>query len=161
MIKIVVAHDRNRVIGLNNALPWKLPKDLAYVKRLTLGTPIVMGRKTFESIGRVLPGRENIILTTSEVENNNVTVVADADIIRNRFSRSEDCFIFGGQMIYELFLPVADSVYLTFVDEEFEGDTFFPQLSKEEWEVVAKSPNQRDGSSDLDYYFIEYRRRKR
>jgi dihydrofolate reductase len=133
MIKIIVAMSKNRVIGNNNELIWKLSSDLKRFKELTTSHPVVMGRKTYESISRPLPNRRNIIITRNseyEVEGcETVSSLEEALLLTNN-----DCFIIGGGEIYKQSLEVADKIYLTLVHQEFEGDTQFPELGKE-WEI--------------------------
>ena len=126
MIKIIVAQSNNRVIGNSNHLIWRLPADLKRFKELTTGHPIVMGRKTYQSIGRPLPNRRNIIITRDENYEVDgcevVNSIEEALLLTN-----SDCFIIGGGEIYKQTLHIADQIYLTQVDEEFDGDTTFPE----------------------------------
>lgn len=155
MLSLLVAMDKNRVIGKNNDLPWRLPADLAYFKKVTLGHPIIMGRKTHESIGRVLPGRQNIILTRNETyEAEGCTIIHHIDEIKELGAKNkEELFVIGGAEIFQEVLPFADKLYITFIEEEFEGDTYFPEINEAEWQEIAREKGPRDDKNPYDYYF--------
>lgn len=146
----------NRVIGNNNELIWKLSSDLKRFKELTTGHPVVMGRKTYESIGRPLPNRRNIIITRNleyEVEGcETVSSLEEALLLTNN-----NCFIIGGGEIYKQSLEVADKIYLTLVHKDFEGDTSFPELGKE-WATIDTKDFEADEKNEYNYSFIEYDR---
>lgn len=126
-ISMIAAMAKNRVIGKDNAMPWHLPADFAWFKQSTLGKPIVMGRKTFESIGRPLPGRHNIVISRNpEFHAEGVTVVADITAAKAAAGEVEELMIIGGGSIYAACLPETDRLYLTFIDLAVEGDTCFP-----------------------------------
>ena len=136
MISIIVAHDKNRVIGYENKMPWHLPGDLQYFKEMTMGKPVIMGRKTFESIGRPLPGRRNIVITRNESYNDDgIEVVSSLDEALQLTKDAEETMVIGGEQILRLALPLADRLYITLIDAEFEGDTYFPTY--EGWELVS------------------------
>jgi len=125
-LSIIVATSKNGVIGVDNKLPWHLPKDLKYFKEKTVGKKVIMGRKTFESIGRPLPNRENIILTrNAELTIDNVSIYHDIDELLTTLGENEEHVVIGGGEIYELFLPYVNKVYLTYIDAQVEGDTTF------------------------------------
>lgn len=127
MISLIVAHDVNRVIGLNNEMPWHLPGDLAYFKKMTMGKPIIMGRNTFESIGRPLPGRRNIVITRNKAYSaEGIEVVHSLEEALTLVQAEPEIMIIGGQQIFTEALPMADRLYITKIDHSFEGDTFFP-----------------------------------
>ena len=156
MIKIIVAMSKNRVIGNNNELIWKLSSDLKRFKELTTNNPVVMGRKTYESIGKPLPNRRNIIITRNlEYE------VGDCEIVSSLeealLLTGSDCFIIGGGEIYKQSLEIVDKIYLTLVHKEFEGDTKFPDLNKE-WIEVSREDFDSDEKNEYNYSFIEYDR---
>lgn len=152
MIKIIVAMSKNRVIGDSNTLIWHLPEDLKRFKQLTTGNTIVMGRKTYESIGKPLPNRRSIIITRDpdysaegcEVVNS----LEEALLLSN-----SDCFIIGGGEIYRQAIDIADRIYLTLIDKEFEGDTSFPELK--DWVEISCEDF---GNDDFEYSFIQYER---
>lgn len=158
MIKIIAAISKNRVLGDDNKLIWSLPNDLKRFKKLTTNNTVVMGRKTYESIGRPLPNRRNIVITRDEnYHDDNIEVVnsiEEALLLCNN-----DCFIIGGGQIYQQTLDLADKIYLTVVDEEFEGDTFFPELGKD-WFKVSKVDNEINENHNYKYTFIDYERYK-
>lgn len=152
MIALIVAMGKNRVIGLNNEMPWHMPADLAYFKKVTTGHPVVMGRKTFESIGRPLPNRKNIILTTDLSYEQSECIIAHSVEEALSYGKQETIFIIGGAQIYKQFLPFADKVYITKIDGEFEGDTFFPGLG-EEWKLVSTEKHKKDDKNPYNYQF--------
>lgn len=154
MIKIIVAVSKNRFIGKDNRLLWKLSSDLKRFKTLTLGQSVVMGRKTFESIGKPLPGRRNIIVTRNEgYQSENCEVVnsiEEALLLTNN-----DCFIIGGGEIYSQSLGISDKVYLTLVDCEIQGDVIFPELDST-WREISRTDFESDEKNEYKYSFIEY-----
>ena len=135
-ISIIVAIAKNRAIGRDNQMPWRLSSDLQFFKQTTMAKPIVMGRKTHQSIGRVLPGRENVIVTRDlSFSVDNCTIVHSLEEALARYP--DECFIIGGGELYAQALPLADQVYLTEVDAaNIEGDTFFPVLESQEWQTL-------------------------
>jgi len=156
MIKIIVAMSENRVIGNNNELIWKLSSDLKRFKELTTNNPVVMGRKTYESIGRPLPNRRNIIITrNSEYEVEGCEIVSSLEVAL--LLTNNDCFIIGGGEIYKQSLEIADKIYLTVVHKDFEGDTSFPELN-ETWVKIDVKEFTSDDKNEYDYSFIEYER---
>lgn len=161
MISIIVACSENNVIGKDNGLIWRLSNDLKRFKALTTGHAIVMGRKTFESIGRPLPNRRNIILSKNLEAMDGCEIMRSADVVLE-FAKStdEELFIIGGGQVYEQFLPFADKLYLTLVHTVAEGDTFFPALNRDEWTEVARESFKADEKNEFDYEFVDYLRRK-
>ncbi|PIC62979.1 dihydrofolate reductase [Sporosarcina sp. P13] len=143
MISLLVAHDLDRVIGVNNEMPWHIPAELAYFKKLTMGKAIVMGRKTFDSIGRPLPGRLNIIITrNADYQAEGITVVHDLDAaVKLAETYAEEVMIIGGAQIFELALELADRLYITVIDKRYPGDTFFPAYDTG-WELTSESEKQ-------------------
>lgn len=151
MISLIVAHDNNRVIGYENAMPWHLPGDLQYFKEQTMGKPMIMGRKTFESIGRPLPGRRNIVITRNrDYEAEGIEVVYSLDEALQLAQGAEEIMIIGGQQIFTESLPIADRLYITHIDHEFVGDTYFPAY--EGWELVSA----KDRIQALEGYTFQY-----
>lgn len=138
-ITLIVAMAENRVIGANNAMPWHLPDDLRRFRALTMGHPILMGRKTHEAIGRPLPGRRNLIMTRNTQQDfpgcEVIHTIEDALVIGQR---SEALFVIGGAELYRLFLPLAHRIELTIIHRAFDGDTYFPELPKETWREVSR-----------------------
>jgi len=158
-ISITVAMDKNGLIGKNNALPWCLPEDLSYFRRITLGKIIVMGRKTFESIGKPLDERENVILTRDK------NYYADECIVVNSFEevinryKEEEIFVIGGSEIYRQFLPIARRLYITKIEYEFQGDTFFPTIDYSQWKEISRKKGIRNMDNPYNYYFYVYERK--
>ena len=140
--------DRNHLIGNNNQLPWHLPADFAHFKAVTMGKPIVMGRKTFESIGKPLPGRKNIVLSRNpELKFEGVDCVSDFSQAVSLVADVEELMVIGGSAIYEMLLPTVDRMYLTYVEAEFSGDAWFPEFDKNQWietEVVVRPADEKN-----------------
>ena len=156
-VSLIVAMDKNRVIGKNNDIPWRIPKDWAYVKNITIGHPIILGRRNLESIGRALPRRRNIILTRDRDFNFDGCEIVHSvkgvfDICRNE----EEIFIFGGEQIYKLFLPYVKKMYITKIHHEFEGDIFFPKINLAEWQEISVEKGVMDDQNPYNYYFHVY-----
>jgi dihydrofolate reductase len=155
-ISFIVALDRNRAIGLHNQLPWHLPADLAFFKKTTMGHPILMGRKTHESIGRPLPGRTNVILTQQQdYKAEGCKVVHSAAEAMDLFP-GEELFVIGGAGIFRLFLPYADKLYMTLIDHEFTADTYLPPIDETEWALGTKEQGVRDDKNPYTYHFVTY-----
>ncbi|WCK53394.1 dihydrofolate reductase [Aneurinibacillus sp. Ricciae_BoGa-3] len=160
MIAIIVAIDLNNTIGKNNSLPWHLPADLAYFKTVTMGHPIVMGRKTHEAIGRPLPGRQNIILTRDPgYEAEGCTIAHSVDEILDTYI-NQDLFVIGGAEVIKTFLPYTDKLYVTRIEERFEGDVFLPQIKSTEWRIVSSRQGITDVNNPYTYYFLIYERKR-
>ncbi|MEM7026621.1 MAG: type 3 dihydrofolate reductase [Pseudomonadota bacterium] len=152
---IVVAMDQNRVIGHNNTLPWHLSSDLQYFKKITMGKPIIMGRKTHESIGRPLPGRQNIILTRdTSYQSNGCTIVNSIEVLNRFCENHEELMITGGAEIYKMLLPKTNRIYLTEVKTSVEGETFFPEFDRESWNESSREDHLADEKNDFDYSFV-------
>lgn len=160
MISFIWAMDENRVIGNNNQLPWHLPEDLKFFKRVTMGHPVAMGRKTHESIGRILPGRENIVITRNrDFTCEGCTVIYSIEeFIAYCREKNDEVFVIGGAEIFHELLPIVDRLYLTMIYDKFDGDTFFPVFSLEDFELVLKEPGIRDEKNPYDYEFLIYHR---
>lgn len=164
-LSMIVAVAQNRVIGRNNALPWYLPNDLKYFKQTTMGKPVIMGRKTYESIGKPLPGRTNIVITRqSDYHPEGVKVVGSVAEARDLaesvclIDGQEEAMIMGGAEIYTLALPDCDRLYLTEVHAEVEGDAWFPEYDKSEWQEVAREDFAAEGPNPYNYSFVVYDR---
>jgi dihydrofolate reductase len=156
-ISIIVAMSKNRVIGVKNSLPWHISEDLKRFKRLTTGYPIIMGRKTFESIGKPLPERRNIVISRNQnLKVQDVEVVKSIEDALKICSSENLIYIIGGEQIYNLAMPYANNIHLTEVNKEVEGDAFFPEFDKKEWKEIARE-NSKD-FNDTSYSFVEYRR---
>ena len=158
MISIIVAASENNVIGREGELPWRLSDDLRRFKAITLGKPVVMGRKTWESIGRPLPGRDNIVISRQPgFEARGCQVVASTNEAVAAAAGADEIMVIGGSEIYALFLPEAGRVYLTRVHTEIEGDAFFCELG-EEWALVSNEYLAADDRNEFDVSFRTYER---
>jgi dihydrofolate reductase len=162
-ISLIVALASNHVIGKDNTMPWHLPEDLRYFKRITLNKPVVMGRNTFESIGKPLPQRSNIIISrNTSYQPAGVTVVHSLEealqkgqeMLRWLDPGNNELMIIGGAQIYDQALPLAVRLYLTEVHAELEGDAFFPAFNRKEWHEVAREDHAACERNPLDYSFI-------
>jgi dihydrofolate reductase len=162
MISLIWAMDENRVIGYHNQLPWRLPEDLKFFKRVTMGHPIMMGRKTFDSIGKPLPGRENIIITRDESYQKDGCTVMNSieDFMAYAKEKEEEIFVIGGAEIFKEVLSEADRLYLTMIHHQFEGDTFFPVFDIEKWELESREIGLKDQKNPYDYEFLIYKRKQ-
>ncbi|WP_348771888.1 type 3 dihydrofolate reductase [Pseudoalteromonas sp. MMG013] len=156
IISMIAAMADNRVIGQGNKMPWHLPADLQHFKRVTLNKPVIMGRKTFESIGRPLPNRRNIIISRNLDYNAQGTeVVTSADAALALVEGEAEVMIIGGGLVYEQFLPLCERLYLTFIDLTVEGDTCFPDYEKiGEWQVMETQHNEADDKNIYSHKFV-------
>ncbi|MFE1243320.1 dihydrofolate reductase [Fictibacillus sp. NPDC058756] len=159
MISFVVAMDENRAIGKDNDLPWYLPNDLKHFKKTTMGKPIVMGRKTYESIGKPLPGRENIVVTRDKSYKAEVTTIVHSVDEVLQMNADEICVI-GGTEIFKMFLPVADRLYITEIHHTFDADTYFPELNNNEWKELSRTEGIVDEKNKYPHEFVVYEKIK-
>lgn len=162
MLKILVAFDENRVIGKNNTLIWHLPADLKRFKTLTTGHVIIMGRKTFESIGKPLPNRTTIVISRQvdlQIEGVIIAHSVEEAILKAKSITREDIFIVGGAEIYALSLPLTDQILVTQLHDIFEGDAFFPEIPLELFEVTEKERGVTDEKNTYQYSYITYTRK--
>lgn len=160
IISLIAAMDRNRLIGNNNQLPWHLPVDFAHFKAVTMGKPVVMGRKTYASIGRALPGRQNIVLSRdSGYAEDNIDVAHNLDHAITLAGEAEEVMVIGGSTIYQLALPRVTRIYLTVVDAEFEGDAWFPELDMAEWSLAEQSCSEIDEKNAWRCDFFRYEKK--
>lgn len=159
-IAMIAAMAKNRVIGKDNGMPWHLPADLKHFKSVTLGKPVIMGRKTYASIGKALPGRTNIVITRStDFRPADAHVVASPDeaihFAQQHCSDADEIMVIGGGTIYSALLPRADRLYLTFIDAEIDGDTRFPDYDSEsQWQVTASEQHDADDKNPYAYQFV-------
>lgn len=159
MLSIIVAKAKNNIIGKENKLIWNLPADLKHFKELTIGHTIIMGRKTFQSLGRVLPNRKHIVFSQNpdfQVNDENVHVVHSMLEIQEYIENEEENFVIGGAMIYNLLMPYVTKMYVTEIEEEFEGDSFFPKINPEIWKETSREKGPKDDKNNLDYEFVTY-----
>ncbi|NVK55184.1 MAG: type 3 dihydrofolate reductase [Alteromonadaceae bacterium] len=161
---MIAAMAHNRVIGKDNQMPWHMPADLAHFKRTTLGKPVVMGRKTYESIGRALPGRLNIVITTDSTY-----ALADATVVNGieeaikqaKEATSDEVMIIGGGSIYANLLNQADRLYLTLIDADVAGDTYFPDYTEQgDWQELSKEVHFPDDKNHHGYTFVTLERKR-
>lgn len=159
MLSIIVAKASNNVIGGNNDLLWRIPQDLKRFKEITTGHTIIMGRKTFESLPRVLPNRKHIVITRDKnfkVDSDMVHIVNDISSVLDKFKDSdEEAFVIGGGEIYKLLLPYCKKLYLTRVYKDFDGDTVFPNLNLDQWNIINKSEVFINEGDNLEFDFID------
>ena len=155
IISLISAMDRNRLIGNNNQLPWHLPADFAHFKSVTMGKPVIMGRKTYESIGKPLPGRTNIVLTREPgMRFEGVSCASSIEQAIALVADAEEIMIIGGSTIYEMLLPQANRLYLTYVDAEFEGDAWFPEFDNNQWSEIESVLRKADEKNAYDCRFV-------
>jgi dihydrofolate reductase len=157
-LTLIVATERHHGIGVNNTLPWRLPEDLAFFKRTTSGHSIIMGRKTFDSIGRPLPNRRNIVVTRNSNWSHPGVEAVDSLAAAAALVGSEEAFVIGGAQIYIEALPLASRLIITEIDADFDCDTFFPAVNPTEWEEVERQAHQSEAQG-LNFAFVTYQRR--
>jgi dihydrofolate reductase len=165
-IAIVVAFANNQVIGKDNKLLWHLPADMRFFKNLTSGHIIIMGRKTYDSIGKPLPNRENIVISRDEklsiegciVVNSLEKAIEKAKEINESLSKEnkKTAFVIGGEQIYKLAIGLAHKLYITKIKANFEGDAFFPKFDFDNWEITEKIDHKKDEKNQFDYHFLTY-----
>ncbi|CQR46642.1 Dihydrofolate reductase [Paraliobacillus sp. PM-2] len=161
MISFIFAMDKNKVIGHNQWMPWNLPRDLQFFKQVTLHHTIIMGRKTFESFNKPLPKRENVIITRDKTyQKEGCTVIHSIETLLewNKANPDEEYFVIGGGEIFKQLLPYADRMYMTFINDTFEGDTYFPSYSETNWTLTKKEQGVQDEDNPHEYYFLQYDR---
>ena len=162
MLSIIVAIAKNNAIGKDNKLLWHLPEDLKRFKRLTTGHNIIMGRKTFESLGRVLPNRHHIILCNDaklNIEDENVEILDDISKLDKYINSEEENFVIGGATMYKLLMPYVKKMYITEIDKEFDGDVYFPEISLNEWNATEREKGPQDNENDFEYEYVTYERK--
>ena len=162
MLSIIVAKAKNNTIGKDNKLLWNIPDDLKRFKELTINHNIIMGRKTFESIGRILPNRKHIIFSQNpdfKIDNENIEIVHSMLQIQQYIEDENENFVIGGAMIYNLLMPYVTKMYVTEIDKDFEGDTVFPRINTEVWQEVSREDGPKDEENDFKYEYVVYRRK--
>jgi dihydrofolate reductase len=154
-LSLIAAMDIHRVIGNKNQLPWHLPADLKHFKAITMGKPIVMGRKTFESIGKALPGRENIVISHNPAFNApGCLVQTSLEQALDHLKQENEIMIIGGAILFQKALPIAHRMYLTLIQHQFEGDAFFPAWDTQEWQEVSREDHAPDEQNPYPFSFI-------
>lgn len=154
MISLIAAVAKDRVIGFEGKMPWHLPAELAYFKATTMGAPIIMGRKTFESIGRPLPGRRNIVVTSNTTWSHTGVETASSVDAALTMVAGTDAFVIGGAMLYAAALPLAQRIYLTEINASVPGDTHFPLLPSKEWREVSRTVRAKDDKNAHELAFV-------
>ena len=161
MLSIVVAKAKNNIIGKDNKLLWHLSDDLKRITALTEGHTIIMGRKTFESLGRVLPNRKHIVFSNNpdfKVNDENVEVVHSLLQIQQYIESEEEAFVIGGAMIYNFLMPYVSKMYVTEIEKEFEGDAFFPRIDDKKWKEISREKGPEDGENNFEYNYVIYQK---
>lgn len=159
-ISLIVAMDEQRGIGNNNALLCHLPQDLKYFKEQTLGKPIIMGRKTFSSIGKALPGRQNIVLSKQNLMIEGVTIVNSLEQALVLVKDIPEVMIIGGSMLFEQSIPIADKIYMTIIHHKFKADVYFPELDISKWSCNKLHHKQKDDKNTYDMTFYTWNKKK-
>lgn len=160
-LSLLVAADENNVIGKDNQLPWHLPQDLRYFKNQTWGMPILMGRKTFESIGKPLPGRKSVVITRNEswkYDDVDVVHTLDEAVMQAKHYGAKEIFVIGGAEIFQTAFPRAQRIYLTRIHHQFDGDVSFPEVPPEEWQLVSERFCSADEKNKFDHTFQVWER---
>ena len=161
MLSIIVAKGKNNIIGKENKLLWTLPADMQRFRELTDGHVIIMGRKTFESLGKILPNRKHIVFTQNpdfKVDDENVEVVHSMLEIKEYIDNDEENFVIGGAMIYSLTMPHVTKMYVTEINKDFDGDTFFPKINTSIWKETRREKGKQDENNKFDDDFVTYER---
>ena len=162
MLSIIVAIANENVIGKDNKLIWHIPEDLKHFKEITSGHKIIMGRRTFESLGKPLPNRKHIILCNDmemNINDENIEVLEDISELDKYIDSDEECFVIGGATIYKLLMPYSNKMYITKIDQDFEGDVYFPEISEDEWKVTSEEPGLKNEQNPYDYKYLTYERK--
>jgi dihydrofolate reductase len=161
ILSLIVAVAKNNVIGSDNKLLWHMPADLKHFKSITMGCPVIMGRKTYESIGKPLPGRTNIVVTrTDGFTARGCTIANSLQEAVDLCESDKEVFIIGGGEVYRQAIHAADKIYLTRIDGEFEGDAVFPELSTSDWKLTKYVKHHADDKNPFNYTFTEYERHR-
>ncbi|PTY93060.1 dihydrofolate reductase [Heyndrickxia sporothermodurans] len=161
MLSILVTHDKHRVIGSNNQLPWHLPEGLHFLNKVTTKKTIIMGRKTFEAYGKPLPNRKTIVLTRDRnYRPYGVEVVRNFNLLKLCKDQPGEYFVIGGEELFRQALSIVDKLYVIYIDKSFDGDAYFPELPADEWELLSEKQGIKDEKNPYDYYFKTYIRRK-
>jgi len=159
IISLIAAMDKNQLIGVKNGLPWHLPADFRHFKEVTMSKPVIMGRKTFESIGKPLPGRKNIVISRKGFAADGISVVESIDEALQLVSGVDEVMIIGGASFYQQMIDRADRMYLTHVDAECEGDAWFPEFDLANWKIVSEQGYSSDEKNNYNFKIVEYHRK--
>ena len=162
MLSIIVAKSKNNVIGKDNRLIWYLPDDLKRFKQITTNHNIIMGRKTFESLGKILPNRYHIVLSKDKnfrIESTQVKVINDISLLDKYIESDEENFVIGGASIYKILMPYCKKMYITQIEENFDGDAFFPEIDENMWKIVSRQKGIKDEKNKYDYEYFIYEKK--
>ncbi len=158
-ISIIVAFDENRLIGRDNQLPWHLPADLKHFKEITMGHHMIMGRKTFESIGKALPGRTSIVITRQkDLQLEGCIMASSLEDAIQKCPANEDVFVIGGADVFNQAMRLCDKLHTTLIHHQFDGDTHFPELDPRVWQVTSRVDFHADEKNPWSYSYIDYKR---
>lgn len=157
-LSIIVAMAKNRTIGMKNTLPWRCPEDMKHFKALTMGHHIIMGRKTYDSIGRPLPGRTTVVVTRDRSLKIEGCLIANSLDEAIAACADDEIFVVGGAEIYAQALPLADTLYITEIQQDVEGDAHFPEFENADWQETAREKRSQTEPQPLEYHFVTYRR---
>lgn len=161
MLSIIVAKAKNNIIGKDNHLVWNLPADMKRFKEITDGHTVIMGRKTFESLGKPLSNRKNIVFTQNpdfKVNDENVELVHSLLQIQEYIESQEEAFVIGGATIYNFLMPYVKKMYVTQINKDFEGDSFFPKIDENKWKEISREKGLINEENNIDYDYIVYKR---
>ena len=159
-ISLIVAMARNRTIGINNTLPWRCPEDLKHFKARTMGHHMIMGRKTFDSIGKPLPGRTTVVVTrNNDLSVEGCLVAHSLDQAIAACAGDDEIFITGGAELYRQAISLADTLYITEIQQDVEGDAHFPEFDKSNWRETSREVRSQETPQPLEYHFVTYQRR--
>ena len=159
IISLIAAMDKNRLIGRENGLPWHLPADFKHFKEVTMSKPVIMGRKTYQSIGKPLPGRKNIVISRTGFDDAGIVVVDSIDKALQAAGDVEEVMIIGGASFYEQMIDKADRLYLTHVDAECDGDAWFPEINSDQWMITEEENYKADDKNNYDFKIVSYQRK--
>lgn len=160
MLSIIVAKAKNNVIGKDNKMIWHIPDDMKRFKKLTMNHTIIMGKNTFESLGRVLPKRFHVVLTRNKnykINNKNVLVIKNISELKKYINDENENFVIGGASIYKQLINKCEKLYVTQIDKDFDGDTFFPEIDNKKFKIVEKNRGPKD-DNNFEYYYVTYER---
>jgi dihydrofolate reductase len=159
-LSIIVAMAKNRTIGVNNTLPWRCPEDLKHFKALTMGHPMIMGRKTFDSIGKPLPGRTTVVVTRNfDMKIEGCVMAHSLQEAINACAGDEEIFIVGGAELYRQAIALMDTLYITEIQQDVEGDAHFPEFDQNAWQETSREIRSQETPQPLNYHFVTYRRK--
>ena len=157
-LSMIWAMGKNKEIGNDLKIPWHIPEDFKYFKKTTIGKPVIMGLKTYESMGKALPGRRNIVLDFNPIKLPDAEIITDITKIPNMF-KDDEAFIIGGGSIYKLFLDKVDKLFMTYIVHEFDANIFFPEFDINQWKLVSEEKGLKNEKNPYDYYFRVYERK--